>query len=52
MQSLVQQELVSLNLQLDTLKKDIIRLNEENNSLKLVYQSTFATLEEQVNCIY
>ena len=50
-QSLNQQELAPLNLQLDTLKQDNIRLNEEINSLKLVNQPTFATLKEQANCI-
>ena len=50
-QSLIQQKLAPLNLQIDTLKQDNIRLNEEINALKLVNQSTFATLVEQANCI-
>ena len=50
-QSLIQQELAPLVLQLDTLKQDNIRLNGELDSLKLVNQSSFVTVEEQANSI-
>ena len=45
-QSLIQQKLAPLVLQLDTLKQDNIRLKGEIDSLKLVNQSSFATLKE------